>query len=158
MKTKLILAGLLCLPSGGVVLAAPRSSVTLPKPGSALRREILNTLRKPIEREVKQTVVFYDVTLRIKSDWAYVSATPRDTKGRQLRRYSSPLTDPDVAALLRRQGKRWKLLDWGASTDAEPIIRMRHRYPKAPRSLFPSMPNDFPGDAPFKGNGFNNRD
>lgn len=160
MNTKPLLAALLCLSSSvaPVAQAAPaRSSIVAPKPGSPLRKAILHALRGPVEKEMKQAIVFYNVTLRVKDGWAYVATMARDTKGRKLKRWA-PEVDPLTAALLRRERGRWRVLYWDAATDASPQGEMRERYPRAPRSLFPSMPSEFPGDGPMTGSGFNNRD
>ena len=129
-----------------------------PKPGSSERKAILDTLRKPVEKEMKQKVVFYDVTLRVKNGWAYVEAYGRDTKGRSLKRWA-PEVDPQTVALLRKKGKSWTVLYWGATTDESAHIECRKLNPKAPRSLFRSTPEEFPGDGQRTStNIFNNKD
>ena len=118
----------------------------------------MDALRVPVQKEVGQKVVFYDVTLRVKRGWAYVSASARDARGGKLKRFD-PHIDPGTNALLRLRAGRWRVLDWGIATDAEPLYHIRHTFPQAPRSLFPSLPDEFPGDGPNEpGDGFNNRD
>ena len=141
-------------------LAAPQSKPYTPKAGSKERKAILDALRKPVEKEMKQEVVFYDVTMKVKNGWAYVMADGRDTKGKKLKQWA-PEVDPTFQALLRQDKGKWKVLSWGAGTGMDATSEARKKYPKAPRSIFPSMPDDFPGDGPYsydKGDGFNNKD
>ncbi|BCM89517.1 hypothetical protein IAD21_01363 [Abditibacteriota bacterium] len=138
------------------VQAAPGKATFLP-PGSKERKAVLDALRKPVERNVKQTVVFYEVKVRTKSNWAYVQAVPRNSQGKTLKAFD-PDTEPAVIGLLKKQGNTWKVLYFGFGTSMDPVSEARHKYPKAPRSLFPSLPGEFPGDGSYGGNGFNNHD
>jgi hypothetical protein len=128
-----------------------------PPPGSKERKLILDTLRVPVQKEVRQKVVFHSVEIRTKNGWAYVQAVTRDEKGKRLKRWA-PQVDPMASGLLRQNGKKWRVLDWGASTDVAAVYDLRKAYPQAPRSIFPSLPDDFPGDGSYGGDGFNNRD
>jgi hypothetical protein len=138
-------------------VAGKQTSPYTPKVGSKERAAVLDTLRKPVAREIRQKVVFYDVIVRAKNGWAYVFAMPRDRKGKVFKKFG-PDMDPGVMALLRNKAGRWQVLVWGLATDAAPLYEARKKYPQAPRSIFPSLPNDFPGDGPEGGSGFNNKD
>lgn len=152
-----VLALSLCTFAGAKPQATFPNGTTAPAPGSAERKAILDVLRPPISKEYGQTVVFYDVTLRVKNGWAYVSAYARDRRGKKMNRFAS-FIDPSTEALLQEKAGKWRVSSWGIATDASPLGEMRHKFPRAPRSIFPSMRDDFPGDGPEGGDGFNNRD
>ena len=43
-----------------------------PKPNSSERKAIINTLREPVERELKQKVVFRIRRLNVQNGWAFL--------------------------------------------------------------------------------------
>ena len=118
--------------------AAPtRKGAYTPKAGSSERKAIMDALRIPIQKEAKEKVVFYDVYLKVDTDWAYVWAMSRNSKGGYLKKYGSAGFDPGTYGLVRKNGKSWKVLYWGIASDASPLEEMRKMYPKAPKSIFP---------------------
>ncbi|MDQ3814501.1 MAG: hypothetical protein M3347_11190 [Armatimonadota bacterium] len=102
-----------------------------PKAGSAERKAILDALRKPVEKEAKQHVIFYDVSLRVEKGWAFVTAISKDQTGRKL-----VLGDLATSGLLRKKGARWQVLHWGVAGDISVTCEAAKKYPKAPRSIF----------------------
>lgn len=158
MKKMVLLLSLLASVSVSSLLAAPKSQGKnfSPKPGSAARKAILDALRKPVEKDAGEKVIFYDVTVKVRNGWAYVSAMGRDTKGRKLKRWDVNI-DPTTTGLLRQSGMRWRVLSWGAGTGMDAVSEARLKFPQAPKSIFPSMPDDFPGDGPYGGDGYNNK-
>ena len=75
MKMKLRMVTICVALLAQSVIAAPdQSKPYTPKSGSKERKAILDTLRKPVEKEMKQKVVFYDVKMKVKNGWAYVMA------------------------------------------------------------------------------------
>ena len=149
MKTKTLTLATCVIWFAQCVVAAPaQNKPYTPKAGSKERKAILDTLRVPVEKEMKQKVVFYDVKMKVKNGWAYVTADGRDTKGKKLKEWA-PEIEPTFQALLRQTKGKWKVLSWGAGTGMDPTADAREKYPKAPRSIFPAMPDDFPGDAPY---------
>jgi hypothetical protein len=131
----------------------PGKSANVPW-GSKERKAILDALRVPLQKEFKQKIKFYDTDVRSKADWAYVHSMARDEKGRKLKQWAE-IADPMTSALLRKTKGRWRVVDWGASTSLDAIGDLRDSYPQAPRSIFPSLPSEYPGDGP---DGYNNVD
>src|SRR5687767_6048265 len=104
--------GLLCF----VVLLLSVSTLDArpytPKVGSPERKAIMNALRVPVQREAKQPVVFYDVTLRVERGWAWVVCITRDKTGKKL-----PLGDLATCGLLQKSKGRWRVRHWGVAGD-----------------------------------------
>lgn len=122
-------------------LAAPRPSSAkpyTPTAGSKERKIILDSLRLPVQKQVGQKIVFYNVQIKAQSGWAYVQCIARDQKGRPLSYWDNML--PTIVAGLRQNGPRWKVTYWGAASDIGPLIEARQRNPRAPRVIFPAIP------------------
>jgi hypothetical protein len=102
-----------------------------PKPGSLERRQILNALRVPAEKQAKQKIVFYDVTLRVENGWAWTLAIARDQTGKKL-----PLGDLMTCGLLRKVNGQWEVLHWGVAGDIGVACAAAKKYPAAPKAIF----------------------
>lgn len=78
MRNRLIISvfGLLSL---SIVAAA--QAVHTPVKGSSERTAILNALRVPVERDLKQKIVFAADHFKVQGNWAYLSGTPQTPGG-----------------------------------------------------------------------------
>jgi len=117
----------LLLSGGSTPFAAPYS----PKAGSKERSAILNALRVPVEKQAKQKIVFYSVTMRVEKGWAFVTCLSKDPSGK---RY--PLGELNTDGLLRKINGRWKVLHWGVAGDISVACDTAQKYPKAPKAIF----------------------
>ena len=61
--------------------AAALSQVHEPEKGSAERKAILDALRIPVERDLKQRVVFNADHFKVSGNWAFVSGSPQTPAG-----------------------------------------------------------------------------
>ena len=115
-----------------------------PEKGSAERRAILDSLRIPVERDLKQKIVFAADHFKVSGNWAFVSGAPQtpaggrpnytNTKYRDA--FESDAFDHNFFALLNRIRGKWKVvryaigctdvcyLDWPANA-------------RAPKAIFP---------------------
>lgn len=118
-----------------------RDGVYTPKPGTTERKAVLDSLRKPVVKEMSQTVIFTYVTMNIKEGWAYVKATGTDTKGKPLKKLGGQYFP--FQALLRKQGKAWQVLSWGYGGGTDATDNAMTKYPQAPREIF--LPYTGPG-------------
>lgn len=121
--------------------AAVAQNPYTPKPGSAERQAIMNTLRPPCERDVGQKVIFHVQHLKIIGDWALARVVPvrpdgsdldyRKTKYREANEEGT--FDGEGEALLRREKGNWKLLEWrfGATDTEVPIWFAKFHAPSA---------------------------
>lgn len=121
---------------------APRSPE--PKVGTAQRRAILNAVRAPVEKELKQKVRFRVDHLRSDGEWAFFFGAPQLASGRapdyRKTRYREAVAagafDNGVSALLRKRRGRWQLLTYVLGATDVPWEGWPKRY-GAPRRLFP---------------------
>mgnify|MGYP006187566367 CR=1 FL=1 len=78
MKTSVVI-GIVLLASA----AAAAQTVWTPEKGSAERTAILNTLRVPVERELKQKIVFNLEHFRVTGNWAFLGGDTQTPSGGQ---------------------------------------------------------------------------
>jgi hypothetical protein len=118
-----------------VVLLATTSTLLAkpytPKAGSAERKAILDALRVPVQREARQPIVFYGVTMRVERGWAWVIAISKDKSGKKM-----PLGDLATQGLLHKVRGRWRVEHWGVSGDIGVACAAAKAYPQAPRAIF----------------------
>lgn len=115
-----------------------------PANGSAERKAILAALRVPVERDLKQKIVFNADHFKVSGNWAFISGSPQtpdggrpnytNTKYRDA--FESDAFDHNFFALLYRVRGKWKVvrhaigctdvcyLDWPANA-------------RAPKGIFP---------------------
>ena len=109
------------------------ASPTTPKPGSALRKKVLDALRIPVTKFNKgQRITFTSVDLRVQNGWAYVQAATVDDKGK---RVGPPFTN-FVSGLLHQKGPTWSVTEWAYATDVI-SIDWEQKHPQVPRALWP---------------------
>src|SRR4030095_13888182 len=53
-----------------------------PEPDSPERKAIMNTLRVPVEKELKQNVVFRILHLKVQNGWAFLRGVPQQPGGK----------------------------------------------------------------------------
>jgi len=115
--TLLLLAALLPFVAVGPSLAAGPYS---PPRGSAERKAILDAVRNPVERGMKQKVIFIVDALRVQGKWAFFRARPRSPKMKMLsfkgtrweKDHKGGFVDDGLVALLRRDAQGWLVIQW----------------------------------------------
>ncbi len=121
--------------------AAP---LTRPAPGSTARRAILDTLRPTAEREARQKgLVFRVHQIAAQEPWAFVYAEVQRADGHRIdwsrTRYAEAhragAFDPGIGALLKRRGKRWRIVQYTFGATDVPWVDWDRRY-GAPRAIF----------------------
>jgi len=137
-RQSLILFGFLCFLGRAATLASAQSGVYTPASGSDERKAIMDALRAPVERELKQQVVFVVTTLRVENGWAYLKSTPQGANGRPID-LSSQVgsgSDGSITALLHRISGRWRIVTHalGSARAASGWSNAYH----APRAIFDS--------------------
>src|SRR3954463_14880546 len=119
-------------------------AVTHPEKGSAERSELLDTLRPPIEKELKQKVVFVINQISVQEGWAFVDGRLRTPEGKvpnwkgttyaQAAKYGAQ--SDGVSALLKRSGTGWKIVTKAIGCTDVCYVDWWKRY-KAPKAVFP---------------------
>src|ERR1700761_2335675 len=81
--------------------SVPAESPYTPPVNSAERKAILDALRPPFERELKQKVKFDVSFFKVLDDWAFVLGTPQNAQsGKPIRAQRE--IDPDFCGLLHK--------------------------------------------------------
>lgn len=120
------------------------AQVYTPEKGSAERTEILNTLRVPVENDYKQKIVFSVDTLRVRGQWAFLNGAAQTADGGQpdlagtkfAELQENGVYDNNFQALLRRTGKKWKVVKYQVSCTDVCYLDWWKRY-RAPKMIFP---------------------
>jgi hypothetical protein len=123
---------------------AQKSSVYTPAKGSAERTAILNALRVPVERELKQKISFDIENFRVLGNWAFVSGDPQSPSGGRPDYSRTPyqeainadMFDNNFFGLLRKSGSRWKVVTYAIGCTDVCYADWWRRH-KAPKAIFP---------------------
>jgi hypothetical protein len=133
----------LCLLMASLPVLAQR--IYTPPAGSAERKAIMDALRVPIQRELKQSIVFKVDTLNVSGEWAFLRGMPQRPNGSRVNfritRYREAqrlgMFDEGVTGLLRKRGGRWRVVTYniGATDVAWDDWDKRFGVPR--RVMFP---------------------
>jgi len=115
-----------------------------PAKGSPERKAILDALRIPVERALKQKVVFVADNFKVQGNWAFVGGTPQNSNGGEPDYRRTPYSgavesgafDNNFFALLKKTAGKWKVTTYaiGCTDVCYTDWWRRHRAPKA---IFP---------------------
>ena len=117
-------------------------SARTPAAGTPERKEIIDAIRGPAEKELKTKVIFNVDILRVAGDWAYARVSPTLPNGKEIdfskTKYREQVElgafDPQGEALLRRENDEWKVLEWVFGSTDVPSSGWPDKY-KMPKSL-----------------------
>ncbi len=123
--------------------AAAQSAYT-PEKGSPERKAILDALRVPVERELRQKIVFVADNFKVQGTWAFVGGTPQSANGGEpdyrgtiyFEAKKDGIFDNNFFALLRKAGGKWRVVTKAIGcTDV--CYADWWRTHKAPKAIFP---------------------
>jgi hypothetical protein len=115
-----------------------------PEKGSAERTAILNALRTPVEKELKQKIQFSVEEFRSNGAWAFLSGEPQNMSGGRPNykgtEYQSAIDsdafDNNFFALLKKTAGKWKVVTYAIGcTDV--CYATWWKDHKAPKAIFP---------------------
>jgi hypothetical protein len=117
-------------------------SARAPAAGSPERKAIMDAIRVPAEKDLKQKVIFNVDILRVAGDWAYARVSPTKPDGSEINfmktKYREQIEfgafDPQGEALLRREGGDWTVLEWVFGASDVPSAGWPDKY-RMPKSL-----------------------
>ncbi|MEO8042742.1 MAG: hypothetical protein ABI646_09050 [Acidobacteriota bacterium] len=122
-------------------IAVAAQSVYTPQKGSPERKAILDTLRIPVERDLKQKIVFVAENFRVQGNWAFVGGTPQSVNGgspdytrtQYADAQESGAFDNNFFALVKKTASKWKVVTYaiGCTDVCYADWWRRHRAPKA---------------------------
>ncbi|MGQ0542882.1 MAG: hypothetical protein ACT4O9_13670 [Blastocatellia bacterium] len=119
-------------------------SVYTPERGSAERKAILDALRVPVERDLRQKIVFVADNFRVQGNWAFVGGTPQNANGespdysrtKYAEAVESGAFDNNFFALLRKTAGKWKVRTYAIGCTDVCYADWWRTY-KAPKAVFP---------------------
>ncbi len=98
------------------VTVSSAQAVYTPERNSAERAAILNALRVPVERDLKQKIVFVVGRISVQMGWAFVSGEPQTATGTRPNLKGTAweampdLFDNNFFGLLRKQRGKWRVV------------------------------------------------
>lgn len=115
-----------------------------PEKGSPERKAILDALRIPVERDLKQKVVFVADNFKVQGNWAFVGGTPQNSSGgapdysrtKYADAFESGAFDNNFFALLKKTAGKWKVTTYAIGCTDVCYVDWWRRY-RAPKAVFP---------------------
>lgn len=116
----------LCLFVSALVIVAAAAGAAwaqeahTPAPGSAERKAVADALRAPVERELRQKVVFKLDHLKVSGEWAFLRGVPQRPGGGKIdysatpyrQRIADGVFDDWICALLRKRAGKWQVVKY----------------------------------------------
>ena len=121
---------------------ASGQQVYTPEKGSAERAAILNAFRVPVEKQLKQRIVFVTDNFRVRGTWAFVSGRPTTPSGGKPSLKGTVfdgeenMFDDNFFGLLKKTGGKWKVITHALGCTDVCYADWWRRY-KAPKAIFP---------------------
>jgi hypothetical protein len=114
-----------------------------PERGSSERQSIADALRLPVEKELKQKVVFKIEHLRVQGDWAFLKGVPQGPDGGAVSYHGTSYQvavdegafDDGIVALLRKREGKWRVVKYIIGATDVPYVEWDKEY-KAPSAIF----------------------
>jgi hypothetical protein len=127
-----------------VAIPAVSQSVYTPEKGSPERKAILDALRIPVERDLKQPIVFVPDNFKVQGTWAFVSGVPQAPGGgspnyvgtKYAEAENEGAFDNNFFGLLRKTGGKWKVTTYAIGCTDVCFADWWQRY-RAPKAIFP---------------------
>ena len=139
MKVSTFLMFLLVLPC-----VAQQTPYT-PASGSKERKAILDAARPPVEKAIKQKVVFKVQKLRVADGWAYMELQPRQPNGNPINYAKTKFAEDvsvgafedQVIALMRKESGKWKIKEYTYGATDYSGEEWAKKYPAAKKLIMP---------------------
>jgi len=115
-----------------------------PDKGSAERKAIVDALRSPVEKKLKQPVIFKIDHLKVQKGWAFLLGVPQQPGGSAINyqgtAYQTAIDagafDDSVVALLHNVNGKWRVIQYVIGATDVPYLDWDKEY-RAPKSIFP---------------------
>ena len=145
---KLLLATMLCASSivaqgGGTLKTGTAAVPYVPEKGSTERKAIVDALRAPVEKQLKQPVIFKIDHLKVQNNWAFLIGRPQKPDGSAIdytntvyqEAVDSGAFDDGVVALLRNINGKWTVKQYVIGATDVPYVDWDKKY-RAPKGIF----------------------
>jgi len=129
---------------GGTVEAKAATDPHVPERGSVERKAIVDALRIPVEKGVKQPVIFKIEHLKVQNDFAFLLGVPQHPDGSALDYHGTVYQDAvdagafddGIVSLLRKVNAKWKVVQYVIGSTDVPYVEWDKKY-GAPKGIFP---------------------
>ena len=145
---KFLLALMLCsslvLAQGGGSLKPGTAAVPhTPEKGSVERKAIVDSLRGPVEKQLKKPVIFKIDHLKVQNNWAFLTGKPQNSDGSAIDytntvyqdAVDSGAFDDGIVALLHKVNGKWKVVQYVIGATDVPYVDWDKKY-RAPKGIF----------------------
>jgi hypothetical protein len=114
-----------------------------PERGSQERKAIMDALRPPVEKKLRQQVIFKVDHLKVQNGWAFLIGKPQRLDGTAVD-YSDTVYrnavgagafDDGIVALLREAEGKWKMVQYVIGATDVPYVDWDKKY-HAPKAIF----------------------
>jgi hypothetical protein len=114
-----------------------------PKPNSSERKAIIDTLRGPVEKKLKQKVVFRIRRLKVQNGCAFLEGVPQQPGGKPVNYTITPhrtafeagAFDDSILGLLWKEKRGWQVVVYAIGSTDYPVPHWQQKY-KAPPGIF----------------------
>ncbi|MCM3904356.1 MAG: hypothetical protein ND866_21890 [Pyrinomonadaceae bacterium] len=145
---KLLFALMLCASSaiaqgGGSLKTGTAAVPHVPEKGSVERKAIVDALRVPVEKQLKQPVIFKIDHLKVQNNWAFLTGRPQNSDGSAIDytntvyqdAVDSGAFDDGIVALLRQVNSKWKVVQYVIGATDVPYVDWDKKY-RTPKGIF----------------------
>lgn len=145
---RLVLALMLCASfvaaqGGGSLKKGTAAAPHVPEKGSVERKAIIDALRGPIEKRLKQPVIFKIDHLKTQNGWAFLTGRPQSPDGNPIDytetvyqdAVDSGTFDDGIVALLRKVNAKWTVVQYVIGATDVPYVDWDKKY-RAPKGIF----------------------
>lgn len=144
----LLLSLMLCASSavgqgGGSLKTGNAAAPHVPEKGSIERKAIVDALRVPVAKQLKQPVIFKIDHLKVQDNWAFLNGKPQTPDGSAIDYtntvYQDALDagafDDGIVALLRKVNGKWTVVQYVIGATDVPYVDWDKEY-RAPKRIF----------------------
>lgn len=125
-------------------VSSSAQKVYTPAKGSAERAAILSALRLPVEKELKQKIIFSIEHFNVQGNWGFLDGAPQNTGGGKpnyrgtvyQNAIDAGMFDNNLFALLKKTKGKWKVVTYAIGCTDVCYMTWPEDY-KAPKAIFP---------------------
>ncbi len=126
----------------GFAITVTAQAVYTPEKGSPERKAITDALRTPVERDLKQKIVFVIDNFKVQGSWAFISGRPTTPDGgrpdlsKTAWKDDEGMFDDNFFGLLKKTGGKWKVVTHALGCTDVCYADWWQTH-KAPKGIFP---------------------
>jgi len=136
-------ASLVVAQGGGSLKTGTAAVPHVPEKGSVERKGIVDALRVPVEKQLKQPVIFKIDNMKAQNNWAFLSGRPQNSDGSAIDytgtvyedAVDSGAFDDGIVALLRKVNGKWTVVQYVIGATDVPYVDWDKKY-RAPKGIF----------------------